>query len=207
MPWRSVSAGPAKPQSAPGLLCKTRIRCDQTTWSQTPVPVVAIRLQSSALGLGLAILGGREGVQEPGVLPPGFPGSVAQETCSSQGIKCPPGLASNRAHCVGMRGVEEKRQRLPSRSLHWSRDNSQVKQNENTGALRNTSSTSKSSWNLGGFEEEVALELYFKRMRSHRTGEGVGPPDRKNPGCKSMEAHSAKEPQVNPSSGQKHQGV
>ena len=66
---------------------------------------------------------------------------------------------------------------------------------------------SKSDWDLGGFEEEVALELYFKRMRRHCTGEGVGPPDRKNPGCKSMEAHSAKEPQVTPSSGQKHQGV
>ena len=138
MPWRSVSVGPTKPQSAPGLLCKARIRCDQTPWSQTPVPVVAVRLRSSALGLGLAVLGGRESVQEPGVLPPGFPGLVAWETRSAQGGKCPPGVASTRAHCEGMRGVEEKRQRLPSRSLHWSRDNSQVKQNENTGAQRNT---------------------------------------------------------------------
>ena len=38
-------------------------------------------------------------------------------------------------------------------------------------------STSKSSWDLGGFQEEVALELYFKRMRIHRIWEGVGPPD------------------------------
>ena len=68
-------------------------------------------------------------------------------------------------------------------------------------------STSKSSWDPGGFQEEAALELYFKRMRIHRIREGVGPPDRKNRRCKSTEAHGAKEPQVTPSSGQKLQGV
>lgn len=207
MPWRGVSVGPTQPQSAPGLLCKARAGCEQTPWAQTPVPVVAVKLRSSALGLGLAVLRGTDSVQGPGVLPPGFPGSVSRGARSAQGGVRPPGLASGRAHWEGMRGVEGKRQRLPSRSLHWSREDSQVKQNENAGAQRNAMSTSKSSWDQGGFEEEAALELYFKRMRSLRIREGVGPPDRKNRRCQSMEAHGAGEPQVTPSSGQKHQRV
>lgn len=206
MPWPAASVGPTKPQSAPGLLCTARAGREQTPWAQTPVPVLAVKHRSSALGLGLAVLGGADSVQERGVLPPGSPGSVARETRSAQGGECPPDWLPA-AHCEGMRGVEGKRQRLPSRSLHWSRDDSQVKQNENAGAQRNTLSTSQSSWDPGGFEEEAALELYFKRMRNHRFPEGVGPPDGKSRRCKSMEAQGAREPQVTPSSGQKHQGV
>lgn len=59
-------------------------------------------------GLGLAVLRGTDSVQGPGVLPPGFPGSVSRGARSAQGGVRPPGLASSRAHWEGMRGVEGK---------------------------------------------------------------------------------------------------
>lgn len=54
------------------------------------------------------------------MLPPSLPASVAQDISSAQTGRCQLELASNRAYCVPGsvtgRGMEEKRQCLPSRS-------------------------------------------------------------------------------------------